>query len=180
MKKIIIITFFLAAGVITIFTLNYLILGKPMTDTLKSDPRNSGIHMTAHYGNYVVPSVLVLNVKKVSKDNSPADVFRVLLQYASEIQEMRFERINLDSKGKTKFTLRGNYFQELGKEYSFQNPIYTMRTFPENVYTLDGEKAFSSWTGGILGVTGRQMEDFAKFHEQWYIEDLTNSYAEDY
>ena len=50
-----------------------------------------------------------------------------------------------------------------------------MRTFPENVYALDGAKAFPSWTGGLIGVTGKQMEDFAEFHKQWYIYDLTES-----
>ena len=47
-----------------------------------------------------------------------------------------------------------------------------MRTFPENVYRPDGARAFDSWTGGVLGVLGKQMEDFNEFHKQWYIEDL--------
>ena len=177
MKKIVIILIFLAAGIIGLFTINYLMLGKPMADVLKFDPRNSGIHMAAHYGYYLFPSVLVLDMKEVSSEKSPADVFRVLLQYASETQKMDFETVNLNSKGKTKFILKGSYFRELGEEYDFQNPVYTMRTFPENVYTLDSEKAFPSWTGGLLGVTGKQMEDFAEFHKQWYIEDLKDSYV---
>ena len=96
---------FLVAGVIGLFTVNYSMLGKPMEDVLKSDPRNSGIRMEAHYGNYIIPSVLVLDVKEVSNEKSPADVFRVLLQYASEIQKVEFETVNLNSKGKTKFIL---------------------------------------------------------------------------
>ena len=75
-----------------------------------------------------------------------------------------------------KLTVAVHYFRELGKEYDFQNPIYTARTFPENVYTLDGEKAFPSWTGGLIGVMGKQMEDFAEFHKQWYINDLIKEF----
>ena len=175
MKKIVIISIFLVASVVGLFTVNYLMLGKPMKDVLKSDPRNSEIHITAHYKYYLIPSVLVLDVKEVSSEKSLADVFRVLLQYASEIQKMEFETVNLSSKGKTKFILKGSYFRELGEEYGFQNPVYTMRTFPENVYALDGAKAFPSWTGGLIGVAGKQMEDFAEFHKQWYIYDLTVS-----
>lgn len=177
MKKIVIILIFLVAGVIGLFTVNYLMLGKPMEDVPKSDPRNSGIHIAAHYKYYLIPSVLVLDMKEVSSEKSPADVFRVFLQYASEIQQMEFETVNLNSKRKTKFILKGSYFRELGEEYDFQNPVYTMRTFPENVYTLDGQKAFPSWTGGLLGVTGKQVEDFTEFHKQWYIDDLKDSYV---
>ena len=180
MKKIVIILIFLIAGVIGLFTVNYSMLGKPMEDVLKSDPRNSGIRMEAHYGNYIIPSVLVLDVKEVSNEKSPADVFRVLLQYASEIQKVEFETVNLNSKGKTKFILKGSYFRELGEEYDFQNPVYTMRTFPENVYALDGTKAFPSWTGGLLGVAGKQIDDFTEFHKQWYIDDLKDSYIHNY
>ena len=176
MKKIIIIIVFLGGGVIAILTANHLMLGKPLADVLKSDSRNSGIHMTAHYGNYIVPSVLVLDLRKVSGKNSTADVFRVLLQYAEAIQKKEFETVNLNCKGKTKFVLKGDYFRELGREYDFQNPVYTMRTFPENVYTPDGEKAFPSWTGGLIGVAGKQMEDFAEFHQQWHINDLIEEF----
>lgn len=175
-KKIIIIIVFLGGGVIAIFTANHLMLGKPLAYVLESDSRNSGIQMTAHYGNYVVSSVLVLDLRKVSGRNSSADVFRVLLQYAEAIQKKEFKIVNLACKGKTKFVLKGDYFRELGKEYDFQNPVYTMRTFPENIYNPDGKKAFPSWTGGLIGVTGKQMEDFAEFHQQWYINDLIEEF----
>ncbi len=93
-----------------------------------------------------------------------------------QCKKKEFETVNLKCKDKTKFVLKGDYFRRLGKEYDFQNPVYTMRTFPENVYTLDGEKAFPSWTGGLIGVTGKQMEDFAEFHQQWYIDDLIGEF----
>lgn len=172
MKKFIVIIIFFASVVAAIFAANYFMLGKPMAETLKSDSRNSGIRMTARYGKYLLPSVLVIDVKEVTDNNSAADVFRILLQYAEKIQKMEFEKVNLNSKGKIKFYLKGDYFRELGEEYDFQNPVYTMRTFSENVYTLDGRNAFPTWTGGVIGVLGKQMEDFNEFHRQWYINDL--------
>ena len=143
-----------------------------MTDVLESDPRNAGIEMHAHYGNYIWPSVLVLDLVAVTEESTPADVFRVFLQYASRLKDEEFEVIRLGFRGETKFLLQGEYFQDLGSEYGVQNPVYTMRTFPENVYTENWEPAFPTWTGGLLGVAGKQMEDFSEFHRQWYIEDI--------
>lgn len=80
--------------------------------------------------------------------------------------------ILLQSKGKTKFQLKGDYFRQLGIEYGQQNPVYTMRTFTEHLYTSEGDKAFGTWTGGLLGVLKEQMEDFEEFHKKWYVEDM--------
>jgi hypothetical protein len=47
-----------------------------------------------------------------------------------------------------------------------------MRTLPENIHQLDGSAAYGTWTGGLLGVWGKQMEDLGKFSEDWYLRDL--------
>ena len=160
------------ALILTVFLTNYISLQKPLSDVIDSDPRNDGIELSAHYAYYVAPSTLVINVKSASGDKSAADMFRVLLQYAEKLSERDFDRIELSSRGKVKFVLEGDYFKTLGKEYGAQNPVYTMRTFPENLYRPDGQRAFGSWTGGLLGVVGKQMEDFKEFHKHWYIEDM--------
>ena len=160
------------AAVAGLSGVNYVMLGAPLADVLESDPRNSGIDIRAHYGNYVLPTTLVLNLVAVGVESAPADVFRVLLQYASRLQENEFEAVHLSFLGETKFLLKGAYFRELGLEYGSQNPVYTMRTFPENAYTENWEAAFPTWSGGLIGVVGKQMEDFSEFHRQWYIEDI--------
>jgi len=58
-------------------------------------------------------------------------------------------------------------------EYESQNPVYTIRTFPENLYTIDGKNVYGEWTGGLLGVVTKQMEDFNDFHKKWYIDEMT-------
>lgn len=156
----------------TVLLLNYVFLHKPLSEVVEADSRNEGINVSARYAHYVYPSTLVLDIKSVSGSKSVADVFRVLLQYAERISEKQFDRVELALKGETKFYLSGEYFQKLGEEYGAQNTIYTMRTFPENVYDLDGQRAFSRWSGGLLGVVAKQMEDFEEFHRRWYIEDV--------
>lgn len=173
MKKIILfLVFFGIAVTLTVFSFNYYNLSKQLSGVVKYDNRNIGIDMRAHYGSYIFPSILVLDIQNISGEISAADVFRVFLQFANRIQDMQFDKVELASNGNTKFILKGDYFKQLGIEHGEQNPVYTMRTFPENVYTPDGKKAFDSWTGGLLGVIGKQMEEFNEFHNKWYIEDL--------
>jgi hypothetical protein len=154
---------------------NYFLLQRSIEAVLSSDNRNEGISVFAHYEFLVAPSTLVIDLRKISATNSPANVTRVLLQFAKTQKERKFTQVKLSHQGTQKFILKGDYFQTLGMEFGEQNPVYTMRTFSENVFKLDGTAAFGTWTGGLLGVVGKQMEDFNDFHKQWYITDLLKS-----
>jgi hypothetical protein len=143
-----------------------------MDEVLNSDPRNKGVKVSVHFGNYINLSILIYDLKLISGSNSMTDVFRVFLQFAEKMQSKEFDFVELSFRGKTKFRIAGNYFQKLGREYSWQNPIYIVRTFPENLMNPDGAKAYSEWSGGWLGVTLKQMEDFNDFHEKWYLRDM--------
>ena len=171
-KSIIAICAFILVAAIGIYGFNYFQLQSQMNDVIKGDPRNNGVEVAVHFGNYVNPSVLVYDLKSISGTNSMADVFRVFLQFAKKVQSKQLDVVELSFKGKTKFKINGDYFQTLGKEYSWQNPVYTMRTFPENLMNLDGSRACPEWTGGWLGVAGKQIEDSNDFHKEWYLEDI--------
>lgn len=151
---------------------NYLSLGVPLSRILAADPRNEGISARAHYGYYLLPDTVVFDLRTVSPTSKPVDIFRVLLQYSVELKSKHFERVELAHRGVVKFVLKGTYFETLGVEHGTQNPVYTMRTFPENVYRPDGAPAFGRWTGGLLGVVKEQFSDFNTFHMEWYIADL--------
>jgi hypothetical protein len=155
-----------------IYSFNYIGLQTSMNEVLKDDPRNRGIDVNAHYQNYVNMSVLVYDLRALSDTNSKADVFRAFLQFASKMKERKFEKVELAFRGQTKFILSGDYFQELGLEYGYQNPIWTINHFPENLRLRDGTRAYGTWTGGWLGVAGKQMEDFNDFQDEWYMHDL--------
>ena len=142
-----------------------------MAKVLSGDSRNSGISVQPHLAAYGEPRTLVYDLTGVSSSNSMSDVFRVLLQYAHEIGHERFDTVELAFRGKKKFRISGEFFHTLGAEYGSQNPIYTVRTFPENLKDMDGSRAYSEWTGGLLGVANRQMEDFSDFHHKWYIDE---------
>jgi hypothetical protein len=157
----------LVAGV---YGWNYLALQSPMNEVIREDARNDGISVSTHYGYYLDPSTLVFDLRDVSMTKSKADVFRVLLQYASKMKSSRFGKVHLAFRGETKFILDGEYFRQLGQEYGPQNPVYTMRTFPSHLKRPDGSEAYGTWTGGMIGVLQKQMEDFNSFHDRWYLE----------
>jgi hypothetical protein len=157
----------------SVYGWNYLMLQSPMNEVAREDARNSGISVSTHYSYYLDPSTLVFDLRDVSMTNSKADVFRVLLQYAANMKSRRYDRVNLAFRGETKFILDGEYFQQLGQEYGAQNPVYTMRTFPSHLRRADGSEAYGTWTGGLLGVVGKEIEDFNDFHDQWYLRDMT-------
>jgi hypothetical protein len=100
-----------------------------------------------------------------------ADVFRVFLQFARAEERRSFQTVELAFRGQSRFALSGQYFSKLGEEYGVQNPVYTMRTFTENLSKPDGSRAYPSWTGGLIGVAAKQMDQFNDFQRQWWVRD---------
>lgn len=162
------------AVVVVVAGWNYIALQRPLSSALSADPRNEGIGVLTHYEWYVNPDVLVFDLRDVSGDNSEADVLRSLLQFAQAMQNNDFDTVVLAYKGNPRFMLKGAYFKQLGVEFSYQNPVYTLRTLPAHVYNLDGTPAFGTWTGGWLGVVGHQMEDLNAFGRRWFLTDAVN------
>jgi len=141
----------------------------------KSDVRNEGIKVSAYYRNAFDKSVIVFDLQEISGSKSRLDVFRLLLDFAVEVQAEQCEWVELALRGRTRFKLEGSYFRQLARERSYQNPAYTIRTFPENLKTPTGGRAYPEWTGGLLGVLNKQMEDFNDFHDKWYLDDLRHT-----
>lgn len=167
-----------AAGVAAVVAgWNWASVHRHMAAVVDGDPRNEGMQVRAHYGSYVNPQVIVYDLRDVSGDMTPMDVTRALLQFAQAMKGRSFEKVVLAHRGDPRFMLRGDYFQQLGEEYDIQNPVYTLRTMPQNVLELDGSPAFETWTGGLLGVVGGQLEDFNTLHARWYIEDMAGRAA---
>lgn len=161
-------------GLIILFSFlwNLFVLQIPVNRRIKSDSRNSGISIKVHYKYYINPKTLVFNIKEISGSNSAADVFRTFLTTSAELKDKKFGKVELASKGKIKFYIIGEYFNSIGSEYGDQNVVFTIRTFPKNVYFPSGDLAYSTWTGGLLGVMSKQMDDFNDLCKNWFLNDL--------
>lgn len=155
-----------------IYLYNFAAIIQPVANKISDDTRNEGIVIDVHYKYYVQPNILVFNLKNIPVDKAAADIFRCFLQTSLTLKNNKFEKIELQYKGITKFILNGDYFGQLGSEFGEQNPVFTMRTFPENLYSTTGESAYSKWEGGVLGVFSKQMEDFNDFNKKWYLDDM--------
>ena len=154
---------------IIVWAANFVLIGNPIREELNSDSRNEAYSLTGHYRYYVDISTLVLDLRRVDAA-APVDLFRGLFQAAKAMHESghTFSRIVLARSRTPVFMMKGDDFEELGKEQALgQNPVYLIRTLPQKLYRLDGESAFGSWTGGLLSVVGRQMEDANRAASEW-------------
>ncbi|MDD2467153.1 MAG: hypothetical protein PHI97_24455 [Desulfobulbus sp.] len=171
-RRLIAATISVFIGLVAVALWNYTTVSRPASQAISVDPRNKGVDIFVHYKWFTDPNILVFDLRSVSGNNSPADVTRTLLQSAEILKNNKINLVILSCKGNPKFMLKGNYFHTLGAEYGIQNPVYTLRTLPENIYDLDGKQVFGAWTGGVLGVIGKQMEDLNELHRRWYLSDL--------
>lgn len=172
MKKLLIPVIAILVVVAGIQAYAHINLQAPLNSAIQSDARNNGIKASASYSGWLPGSAIVFDLTEVSGTNSPADVFRVFLQFAEKQKTKTYSQVILAHKGTKKFMIEGSYFKTLGQELDGQNPVYTIRTFPEHVFDLSGKQAFANWTGGVLGVVSKQMEDFTEFNRRWFIGDL--------
>lgn len=159
------------AIILSVVIWNYLTVWKPVSTALATDPRNNVVSVATYHQHLIKPSVLVFDLRSISGETSQLDVMRALFQAAESLQASSFNEVILAYKGTPKFKISGDYFKKMGDEYSWQNPIYLTRSFAENTLTLQDKRAFSTWTGGALGVIARQMDDLKKLHHQWYIDE---------
>jgi len=147
-------------------------LQKPLEKVLLANAQNEVIKVDVHYDGWIDTHTVVFDLTDISGNTRELDVLRVLLQYAQEQKDNRFGKVILAAFGQKKFFLTGDYFQQLGREYRTQNPIYTMRTFANHVSTLDGEKPFPEVNNGGLMGFGEELEQFNDFSKRWYVTDF--------
>ena len=145
----------------------YVTLKAPLAKALRADSRNLGIRASAYYRYNLPGGSIVLNIDDVGPDTKTVDMMRVMLQFAETQTHANHDWLILSCRGHERFKMRGSHFKELGLEYGSQNPMYTMRTLPENLYRMDGTRAYPVWEGGVLGVMAEQMKNFSEFTTEW-------------
>jgi hypothetical protein len=147
--------------------LNHSAVAKPVAAKLAEDSRNSVFTLEAHYGEN--SRILVLDLREV-RSAAPADLWRGVFQSAETLHAagMDFDQVVLARSGEPVYVMTGADFDTLGAEFQDgQNPVYLLRTLPEKLDRPDGQQAFSTWEGGLLGVAGKQMEDVTTAAEEW-------------
>jgi len=137
----------------------------------QAQAEESDASMIAYRRWLISPSHLVIDVRSVEGTQSMAGMDRMLFKAAEALQNHSYDDVALAYRGKTRLLMDGAYFQEIGATRQTQNPIYTMRTMQEHLSNPDGTPAFGEWSGGWLGVLGRQLEDHNEFHRRWWANE---------
>jgi hypothetical protein len=152
----------LLAAVLGYFV-NFVLLQMPMNRILEGNSAFSGIEVTTHYHYWVVPGVVVYDLTKIDATQSPLQVHGAFLEYAKEMKNRRFRRVELRYRGEDRISIDGANFRKLGEEYALNNYRYALFEFPTTV-TLRRT--------GNERITSSGAEALAQFFRHWYLDDV--------
>lgn len=150
-----------------VWTANLVMIGNPTREALGVDSRNEGIDLRARFEWYVIPDKLVLDLRR-AENVAATDLVRVLLQTSEILEDREFEFVFLSRNGDKVFRMDGEDFYVLGRAFSRgENPIPLMSELPSLLDFPDGTPAYSQWTGGLLGVMTKRLEDLNDAMRKW-------------
>jgi hypothetical protein len=161
-KKLIFVGTPLVAALIG-YSANLFLLQEPMNDVLKNNAAFNGMHVSAHYQYWVVPGVVVYDLRELSFRQTPIDVHTAFLEFAKKLRARRYSRIELSYRGTTKFSIDGSGFHQIGEEYAKRNFEYVLYRVPrlfqavKPAHDPDGKSS--------------DRDALVKFHREWYGRD---------
>jgi hypothetical protein len=152
------------------YSANMILLQQPVDDVLRSNPAAfAGMQVSAHYQYYMVPGVVVYDLRTIGVRQTPIDVHTAFLEFAKKVRDKRYKRVDLSYRGTTKFSIDGGSFHKIGDEYAKRNFDYVLYTVPR-LFHREG-------TASVKPVAS-DRDALLQFHRQWYGEDqLTRSVA---
>jgi len=152
------------------YSANLFLLQQPMNQVLRENSAFSGMNVSAHYEYWIVPGVVVYDLRELSVRQTPIDVHTAFLEFAKKLRERRYSRVELSYHGVAKFQIDGASFRRLGEEYARRNFDYVLYRFPKLFRTINGKAAVPP------GDSGRDA--LLQFHREWYGDDpLTRTVA---
>jgi len=152
------------------YSANVILLQQPVDDVLRSNPAAfAGMNVSAHYQYYMVPGVVVYDLRTIGIRQTPIDVHTAFLEFAKKVKDKRYKRVELSYRGTTKFSIDGASFHKIGDEYAKRNFDYVLYTVPR-LFHREG-------TSDVKPVAS-DRDALLQFHRQWYGNDqLTRSVA---
>ena len=153
------------------YSANLLLLQQPMNQVLKENSAFAGMEVSAHYQYWVVPGVVVYDLKQLGVRQTPIDVHTAFLEFAKKMREKKLQRVDLSYKGTTKFSIDGNSFQQVGNEYAKHNFDYVLYKLPRLFHSVNN-------TAAPVPAGKTDRDALLQFHRQWYGDDqLTRTVA---
>src|SRR5579872_6796823 len=145
------------------YSANLLFLQEPMDHILHENASFRGMEVWAHYEYWVVPGVVVYDLRDLSFRQTPIDVHTAFLEFAKDLRTRKFRKVELSYRGVEKFEIDGVAFRHLGEEYAKRDFDYVLYTFP---------RLFRSVHPGYDVRPGESGRDaLVEFHRAWYGDD---------
>lgn len=143
------------------YTANFLFLQQPMNEILQNNTAFKGMSVSAHYEYWIVPGVIVYDLKGLGDSSTPLQVHTAFLEYAKAMKDHEFERVVLRWRGRERFSLDGPTFQKAGLEYAKRNFGFVLFDLPRLFQPLSpGEPPDTADADALMD-----------FHRRWYGED---------
>jgi len=168
-KKYLLIPLFIIIICGIIYSYNFLSLQYPMNKILLLE-ENKGIDISVGYENYINLSTVIYDLHGC-QHKTKIDISRVLLQFAEKKKDSNFDYIILSCRGKKKFKIPGEFFKKIGMEYSEQNIVPIIKTFPENLLHLDGSPLTETKSDSLFISEEEKIKDCCKFMFEWLQSD---------
>lgn len=146
------------------YSANLFLLQEPVNDIIRENSAYHGMKVSAHYQYWVIPGVVVYDLKELSFRQTPIDVHTAFLEFARTLKEKRYSRVDLSWRGTTKFSVDGASFAKIGNEYARRNFDYVLYKMPRLFRAADGTPPIEA------GATDRDA--LLQFHRRWYGEDV--------
>ncbi|MGA8810586.1 MAG: hypothetical protein WB973_22160 [Thermoanaerobaculia bacterium] len=152
------------------YSANAILLQQPVDDVLRSNPAAfAGMNVSAHYEYYMVPGVVVYDLRTIGIRQTPIDVHTAFLEFAKKVKDNRYKRVELSYRGTTKFSIDGASFHKIGDEYAKRNFDYVLYTVP---------RLFHREGSSDIKPIASDRDALLQFHRQWYGSDqLTRTVA---
>jgi predicted nucleic acid-binding Zn ribbon protein len=142
---------------------NMLLLQRPVDAILEQNAAFQGMDVSAHYQYWVVPGVVVYDLRSLSFRQRPIDVHTAFLEFARELKEKNVRRVELAYKGNTRFSIAGDDFRKIGEEYEKKNFDYVLYTFPK-LFQDEAEPKLKEDSAS-------DRDSLLQFHKRWYGDD---------
>jgi ribosomal protein L40E len=141
---------------------NFILLQRPMNQILDQNAAFHGMSVSAHYEYWMIPGVVVYDLRTPDQKHDPVVVHTALLEFASKLRAKKFDRVELQYQGTPRLSIDGASFRRLGDEYAQRNYRFGLFDFPRLVHSADEHE---------LQLSKDSADALIELHRIWYVEE---------